>query len=70
MRSRLLEVSLEDVWEDFCVTGITETRRDVGAARPSLRLDFQVTLRSTEVNRQVRQALAAAPFQFSGQAEQ
>ena len=61
--------SLEGVRGDFCVTGITETRRDIRAVRLSHRRDFQVTLRSTEVNRQVRQALAAAPFQFSAQAE-
>ena len=42
----------------FCVTGITETRCGVGPARLSLRRDFQVTLRRTEVNRQERQALA------------
>ena len=35
---------------------------------PPLRLDFQVTLRSTEVNPQGRQALAAAPSPFTAQA--
>ena len=47
--------------------GITETRRD-RAQCPPLRLDFQVTLRNTEVNPQERQALAAAPSPFTGQA--
>ena len=54
----------------FLRYGITESRRDLGPARLPLRRDFQVTLRSTEVNRQERQALAAAPIQFSAQAEQ
>ena len=56
--------SLGDVWGDFVVTAITETRRDIGPAGLPLRIDFQVTLRSTEANPQERQALAAAPFPF------
>ena len=42
-----------------------ETRRDIGPAGPPLRLELQVTLRSTEVNRQEPRALAAVASQFS-----
>ena len=60
--------SLGDVWGSFCVTGITEARRDIGSASLSLRTRSQVTLRDTEVNRQEPRALAAVPSQFSLQA--
>ena len=56
--------SLGEVWGDFVVTGITETQRDIGPAGLPFRLDFQVTLRSTEVNRQEPQALAAGLLPF------
>lgn len=62
-RGRALQLvdSLGDVWGNFCVTGITEARRDVGPARLPLRTRFRVTLRATEINRQEPGALAAVP---------
>ena len=44
--------SLGDVLGDFVVMAITETRRDIRATGLPLRTQFQVTLRSAEVNRQ------------------
>ena len=46
--------SLGDVWRDFVITGITETRRGIGPAGLPFRIAFQMTMRSTEVNRQGR----------------
>ena len=47
---------------------VTETRTDNWPAGLPLRREFQVTLRSSRVIRQKRQALPAASFQFSTQA--
>jgi len=48
----------------MCLTDITKTRCGIGPAGLPFRLDFQVTLRSTEVDRQGRQAWAGVPFRF------
>ena len=53
---------------DFFVMAVTETRPDIWPAGLPLRREFQVTLRSSEVNRQERQALPAPLFQFIPQA--
>ena len=57
--------SLGDAWRDFVIAGITGTRRGIGPAGLSLKIAFQMTLRSTEVDRQGPQRLIGALFQFS-----
>ena len=53
--------------DDFCDTGITETGRGIGPAVMSLRTQFRVKPRSSEVNRQEPLGPAAALFQFNMQ---
>ena len=44
--------SLGNVWGDFVITKIAETRRDIGPAGLPLRIEFSLTLLSTEIDRE------------------
>ena len=57
--------SLGRVWGDFCITQVTETRREIGPAGLPLRIEFSLTLVSTEVDFAARVTAAATPFQFN-----
>lgn len=52
-RGEALQVvdSLGNVWGDFVIAEITETRRATGPAGLPLRIDFRLMLRSTDVDR-------------------
>ena len=53
--------SLGEIWGDFVITGITETRRDIGPIGLPLRIEFQVTLVSTVVDRNTPAGVTDAP---------
>ena len=53
--------SLGHIWGDFVITGITETRRDIGPIGLPLRIEFQVTLVSTVVDRTTPAGATGAP---------
>ena len=61
--------SLGNVWGDFVITQISETRRDIGPAGLPMRIEFRLQLMSTELNRGGEEAAAAtstsAPLQFN-----
>ena len=59
--------SLGSVWGDFVVTQVTETRREIGPAGLPLRIDFALTLLSTEVGRDTTapSSPSAPAFQFN-----
>lgn len=54
-----VEDSLGNVWGDFVIVEIVETRRDIGPAGLPLRIEFRLTLLSTELRDQSSQGATA-----------
>ena len=57
--------SLGNDWGDFVMTELVETRRDIGPAGLPLRIEFRLTLLSTEVRERTTEVANAATTEAS-----